>query len=345
MEDTLPYRVRLGVFEVDLRAGELRQADGSVLLLPNQPLQVLRMLVEAKGEVVTRDKIQQTLWPNDTVVEFDHSINTAIKKLRRALGDSSDEPRYIETIAKRGYRLLVPVEKVGGSDDSSGSIPSVRHRPPKAGGHTSDAVVYSSLIGKKVSHYRVLSVIGGGGMGMVYEAEDLKLGRRVALKFLPEELASDPVALQRFEREAHTASSLNHPNICTIYEVEEYEGQSCIVMELLTGQTLRDWLASAHAEDKALSPAQILDVALQVAGGLQAAHEKGIIHRDIKPANIFLTASGQVKILDFGVAKLMEPAEPVEGHGFIHADGASSLDPLGLQPRPDDLKGHGFTEC
>ena len=195
----------------------------------------------------------------------------------------------------------MPVERaVIAADDSSGPMPV---KPPAQA--KEPCVESSILIGKKVSHYRVLSVIGGGGMGLVYEAEDLKLGRRVALKFLPEELASDPVALQRFEREAQTASSLNHPNICTIHEVEEYEGRSFIVMELLQGQTLRDWMAPGHAEHKALPLQQVLDVALQVAGGLQAAHEKGIIHRDIKPANIFLTTSGQVKILDFGVAKLM----------------------------------------
>ena len=177
------------------------------------------------------------------------------------------------------------------------------------------AAATEGLIGKRVSHYRVLDMIGGGGMGLVYKAEDLKLGRRVALKFLPDELANDTVALRRFEREAQTASSLNHTNICTIHEVEEYDGQPFIVMELLEGETLRDSLATAQS--KAVSLDRLLDIAIQICGGLQAAHQKGIIHRDIKPANIFLTTSGQVKILDFGLAKLAiatdeagsEPAE------------------------------------
>ena len=120
MKGTLPQRVRLGVFELDLRAGELRQDNGAVLVLPDQPLQILRILIEADGEIVTRDEIRQRLWPDDTIVEFDHSINNAIKKLRRALVDSGDEPHYIGTIAKRGYRLLVPVERIGIAEGEAG---------------------------------------------------------------------------------------------------------------------------------------------------------------------------------------------------------------------------------
>ena len=362
-------RVRFGCFELDPRAGEL-YGNGQRTVLQEQQLKVLLMLIEREGELATREEIKKKLWPSDTIVEFDSGINATIRKLRRCLGDSAENPKYIETIAHRGYRLMVPVEWVRAEDssgeESSAEASSDASESGSASEPDSEAVPKARLkvgrlTGKIVSHYRVLEVIGGGGMGLVYRAEHLKLGRAVALKFLPEEVGDDPKARERFAREADAVYALDHPNICTVYDFDEYEGHPFIAMQLLQGKTLRDYIAEGRFR---LTQPEGLEIAIQIASGLEAAHEKGIIHRDIKPANIFITEKNVAKILDFGVAKVIQLSEPTnavilsddrreeskdpysneKGRGFSRADPASleeergDQSPSGLIPALDQIK-------
>jgi serine/threonine protein kinase len=274
---------RFSDFELDVRAGEVRRG-GKKIRLQEQPFRILAMLLEHPGDVVLREEICKRLWPNGTVVEVSHGINAAVLRLRDALGDNAEDPRFVETVARRGYRFRARVE--------------VEFRRSSSSRLAGDAFDSSELSpGQSIAHYRIEDKLGRGGMGVVYRAEDLNLGRPVALKFLAPEMASDPSAVNRFQRESRTASALNHPNICTVYSVEEFHGQPVIVMELLEGRTLESLLSAGP-----LPAPRAVPLALQMAAALEAAHRRGIVHRDLKPANVMVTEFG-VKVLDFGLAK------------------------------------------
>jgi serine/threonine protein kinase/DNA-binding winged helix-turn-helix (wHTH) protein/tetratricopeptide (TPR) repeat protein len=307
-------RFRFGPFEADLKAGELYK-NGVRILLSGQPFQLLGMLVEHAGELVTRKEIRRKFWPHGTTVEFDHSINAAMRRLRDLLDDDAEHPVYIETIPRRGYRFIAPVTAVSrpnpteapaGSGTLISSHPMVLPSSPIITAQELKADL-DDLKDRIVSRYHVLEKLGQGSMGVVYRAEDLKLGRLVALRFLPQSLNSDGRALECFRQEARAASALSHPNICTLYDIDEFNGHPVLVMEFLHGETLKQRIT--RGVPLARSANQFLDLAIQMASCLEAAHSAGIMHQGIRPASIFITRHGQVKLLDFGLAKLAQAGE------------------------------------
>jgi eukaryotic-like serine/threonine-protein kinase len=300
--------VRFEEFELDMRRYALRRS-GRPLKLERIPMELLLLLVGRRGELVTREEIVEKLWGKDVFLDTDNSINTAIRKIRQVLRDDSEQPRFVQTVPAKGYRFIAPIIEV--------EPPAVAVKAA-----LSHATPVSALpTGQVVAHYRILQKIGSGGMGVVYEAEDIRLGRHVALKFLSEKVVQAKETLARFMREARALSALHHPNICAIYEIEEHEGRPVIVMELLEGKSLKEVL-----RDGPLAIDILRGLGSQLADALDAAHSKGIIHRDIEPGNIVVSGLNQAKILDFGLAKF------TPGHSVPTEAGEEALTRMGVRP-------------
>ena len=311
MQDSIQISkvVRFETFELNLKTGELRKG-GVKIRLQEQSFQIIAALLERPGKLVTREALHERLWPDETFVDFEKGLNIAVSKLRQALGDSADEPRFIETLPRRGYRFVGVIERI----DESGEI---------VGLPTGVAAE------RTISHYRLLEKLGEGGMGVVYKALDTNLNRTVALKFLASHLTEDPTAKERFRREAQAAAAVDHANICTVHEIDEAGGQMFIAMAYVEGRSLDKKIGAGPLELN-----EALDIAMQTAQGLQAAHERDVVHRDIKSSNLMLTPQGQVKILDFGLARLADRSRLTKTETVVGT--VSCMSPEQAERKPTD---------
>ena len=294
-----PVRLRFDSFELDLPTGELRK-EGRLIKLQDQPMKMLILLATRAGELVGREEIQKALWSDSHFVEFEHGINTAIRKIREALGDDLENPRFVETLPRKGYRFMAAVVRVGAPGGES--YDSAETHPPAQ--HFADQGENSSLpmIGQTISHYYIEKKLGQGGMGVVYRARDTRLNRTVALKMVLPELAADPGLRRRLAAEARAASSLSHPVIATVHDFEQVGECAFIVYEYVEGTNLREVMRV-----RTLDLSEVLDICIKIADGLAAAHDGGVVHRDLKPENVMIGEGGRVKILDLGLAKVSLP--------------------------------------
>jgi DNA-binding winged helix-turn-helix (wHTH) protein/tRNA A-37 threonylcarbamoyl transferase component Bud32 len=326
-----PSVVRFAPFDLDLRTGELLK-DGARTSLQEHPFEILRLLIERPGEVVTRDELRARLWPNGTIVDFEHGLNSAMKRLRDALGDDAERPTYVETVRRRGYRFIATVRTLSTSSqprDSELRLVTADHRAPRA---------QESI---PIGGYRLIEKIGAGAMGQVFLAEDRLLKRHVALKFLPPDFAADAGRLARFQREAEVLASLSHPNIAAIHGLGEAEGRRCLVLEFVDGESLAQRITRGP-----MPVPEALEVCRQIADALEAAHQKGFVHRDLNPGNVKITADGRVKLLDFGLAKALAghpPAGTARGERVLSDSGiivgtARYMSPEQAEGRPVDQR-------
>jgi serine/threonine protein kinase len=303
-----------------LKAGQARELEPRVFDL-------LIFLIERRGRVLEKQEIFEQVWKDAYVT--DNALTRAVKEIRRAIGDDASAPRYIETVPKRGYRFIAEVKEAELPEPAESVAPEAEQNP---------ALKREERV--ESFNYRIVRKIGAGGMGEVFLAEDTRLDRKVALKLLPDHLTNDESRLRRFIREAKAASALNHPNIITIHEIVQERSGYYIATEYIEGQTLRRLM---QAEPLNLLAA--LDIAVQIASALAAVHEAGIMHRDIKPENVMVRPDGLVKVLDFGLAKLIEKRQAPESPA-VNADMvdeqtvslsdyyATNRDPLMTTPDP-----------